>query len=39
MNGNGNVEAVATAIHEAYDAYQSRFRAITRRASERFVRR
>jgi isocitrate dehydrogenase kinase/phosphatase len=39
MNGNGNVESVATAIHEAYDAYQSRFRAITRRASERFVRR
>ena len=39
MNGNGNVEAVATAIHEAYDAYQSRFRAITRRASEHFVRR
>ena len=39
MNGNGTAERVATAIHEAFDAYQTRFRAITRRATERFLRR
>lgn len=39
MNGNGIPERAATAIHEAFDAYQTRFRAITRRATERFLRR
>lgn len=37
MNGNGTAEQLATAIHDAFDAYQARFRAITRRAPERFL--
>jgi isocitrate dehydrogenase kinase/phosphatase len=39
MNGNAGAAEVATTIHDAYAAYARRFRAITRQAAERFVRR
>ncbi len=39
MNGNGCAEQVAIAIAEGFEAYHARFKAITRRAKERFERR